>query len=796
MLRRYIPANLRERFRGINSSSFSTVLLLTLIITLGLVSSPLLSASCNTQRYATEDQALQAMRSMTINGALPTDEKVLSYIESDHANTKAAGLARIIRARMKIHAGDYLTANQLLNFDLLQNGTAIGDYALFMRADSLEKSQRLMEAKNVYEKLVRDYPTSLLVKRAIRRSAELALQNNQINEALTLLQSLVDSNDGSALLLAAKAYEQQGNSEKALSLYRRLYFYAPHASEALSAGAAITKLNSSATPSTSEEAITRADRLFEAKRYADASTAYMEVSTRYPNLITPQVRLRYGIALSNARRSADAITAFQAIPSSAGTLHIETLYHLVQTHALSRQWNLARTKLEEMHRLYPKDSWTMKAMVDAGQRAKEAKNQPEALSFFRMAVSAFPGEYEVTPAQFELAWAAHDQRNFQESSRLLTEHLALYAGKNRDFRGRVGYWAARDSERAGKLAEAAALYSAMLNRYDANWYGYLSRQRLDALKRNGSLAQTKFAEDSMIARAINNLQDVTVAEERAGAETEIHLLRADQLTNVGLDEWALEELSKASEGSVNSPRINLAIARVYRSRNENADAVNILKRSYPDYSQMNPEEMPREVWEVFYPLSYWNIIQREAKAKSLDPYQVTGLIRQESVFNPRAHSSANAYGLMQLLLETARRTARKYSINRTVTVDSLYEPELNIQLGTAYMRDQLDSFGRIEYMAAAYNAGPGRVVRWRESLPAEMDEWAEAIPFSETRGYVQGVVRNSLQYKRLYDEKGNFRPEVGTRLIRPSTSPSPTIPAQPNNTGTRPRRTTENKQED
>jgi soluble lytic murein transglycosylase len=152
---------------------------------------------------------------------------------------------------------------------------------------------------------------------------------------------------------------------------------------------------------------------------------------------------------------------------------------------------------------------------------------------------------------------------------------------------------------------------------------------------------------------------------------------------------------------------------------------------------------------------------------------------------------------MQLLLETAQHTARKHGIGRAVTVDALLsDPQLNIQIGTSYLRDQIDRFGRIEYVAAAYNAGPGRAVRWREELPAEMDEWAEAVPFRETRSYVQGVVRNTLQYKRLYDEAGRFRPEVGTRAtaarsVRSQTN-TPAAAEQPsNNTGVvRPRRAT------
>ena len=179
--------------------------------------------------------------------------------------------------------------------------------------------------------------------------------------------------------------------------------------------------------------------------------------------------------------------------------------------------------------------------------------------------------------------------------------------------------------------------------------------------------------------------------------------------------------------------------------------------------------MTPEQWDIFYPLENWDAIVAESRARSLDPYTVAGLIRQESVFNPRAASHADAYGLMQLIVPTARVMARRVGASlpasNSEAVQALFDPRLNIRLGTQYLREQLDKFGRIEYVAAAYNAGPGRAVEWRASLPAEMDEWAEAVPFRETRGYVQGVVRNTLQYRRLYDEQGRFRPNVGARAV-------------------------------
>jgi soluble lytic murein transglycosylase len=151
---------------------------------------------------------------------------------------------------------------------------------------------------------------------------------------------------------------------------------------------------------------------------------------------------------------------------------------------------------------------------------------------------------------------------------------------------------------------------------------------------------------------------------------------------------------------------------------------------------------------------------------------------------------------MQLLIPTARAVANRYNVNRTITTTALFEPDLNITLGTGYLRDQFNEFGKIEYVAAAYNAGPGRPRTWRNTLPLQLDEWTEAIPFRETRGYVQGVVRNMLQYRRLYDESGQFRTEVGSRPYRAQPAMSAPAEASTGDTAVRPRRTTQPEDED
>lgn len=774
------------------------LLLLGLVVAVGATLPAFMTASCLTRpQTAAEIKALENLRAMTRGGVLPSED-VVARIETEFPRTKAAALARIVRARIRLNAKDFAGAALLLDTKLIRDHSTLGDYALFMRGGALEQAGKTAEARIAYEKLLADYPTSIRARESSLRVANIMMRSGAVAAVPTQLQELAAQDDAAALLLTAKAYEQTGDSTRALAAYRRLYFYAPVASESSEAGAAIARLGAMTSPATANEAIARADKLADAKRFADATGSYADAFAKFPNTASAQAQLRRVIAAAGARKTADAVSALNSIPVGASETRAEALYQVAQLYARMKQWEQARATVEELRRSFGSSPFTPRALVSVGQIAEDANNNADASYFLRAAVNGYQSSIEVAQAQFDLAWMTHESKNFSESSKQLTEHLAYYADKNTDNRGRAGYWAARDSERAGKLAEARALYQGVLGRYDANWYGYLTKQRLDAMLRSGAAtgpAKT-FAKDSVVARAVANLQTVTVAEETAGAAEEKIIVKADELNNVAFNDWALEELNRAAAVVGNSPKVNLAIARVYRSEEDNVRALNVLKKSFPDYSQMKPEELTREEWDVFYPLSYWDIIVQESRARGLDPYQVAGLIRQETVFMTRARSGARAYGLMQLLVPTGTLTAKKYGVSRSITEESLYEPRLNIQLGTAYLKDQIDKFGRIEYVAAAYNAGPGRAVAWRTSLPSDMDEWAEAVPFKETRGYVQGVVRNRLQYQRLYDEHGKFRPEVGKRAITkpPVTGASPGT--EPEDSSVRKRRVTGDEHEE
>ncbi len=142
--------------------------------------------------------------------------------------------------------------------------------------------------------------------------------------------------------------------------------------------------------------------------------------------------------------------------------------------------------------------------------------------------------------------------------------------------------------------------------------------------------------------------------------------------------------------------------------------------------------------------------RRTRRSNGLDPYLVLSLMRQESEFNPSVVSYANAYGLMQLLPSTGKSMARQAGLKHFST-NELLNPPVNVQLGTLYLRQTLDKFhGQVEYALAAYNAGDDRIQSWLATGNyRDVPEFVECIPFTQTREYVQAILRNEAMYKRL-----------------------------------------------
>lgn len=182
-------------------------------------------------------------------------------------------------------------------------------------------------------------------------------------------------------------------------------------------------------------------------------------------------------------------------------------------------------------------------------------------------------------------------------------------------------------------------------------------------------------------------------------------------------------------------------------------AFNAFRNNFPGYQRMR---LPAFLAAVVFPMAYESLIGKLAREHDLDPFLVFALVRQESFFNKNAVSPQNAFGLMQIIMPTARQVLSGSGLPfKRLQRQDLFDPELNVTLGCLYLKQMLDRYqGKLHLALAAYNAGPHRVDQWLIDFP-EQDElmFIEQIPFTETRNYVKSILRNIFYYRFYYENR-------------------------------------------
>lgn len=158
----------------------------------------------------------------------------------------------------------------------------------------------------------------------------------------------------------------------------------------------------------------------------------------------------------------------------------------------------------------------------------------------------------------------------------------------------------------------------------------------------------------------------------------------------------------------------------------------------------------KTIGRYFYPIKYSNYIIKYSKQYNLDPYMVAAVVKTESNFNPKAKSSKNAYGLMQVTESTGICVAEALKI-KNFNSKKLYEPEFNINFGCWYLKDLKNEFKSMNLVIAAYNGGRGNVKKWLKDPNYSSDgKTLKYIPFKETDQYLKKVNTNYRIYKWLY----------------------------------------------
>ncbi|MBA3260525.1 MAG: lytic transglycosylase domain-containing protein, partial [Gemmatimonadales bacterium] len=214
---------------------------------------------------------------------------------------------------------------------------------------------------------------------------------------------------------------------------------------------------------------------------------------------------------------------------------------------------------------------------------------------------------------------------------------------------------------------------------------------------------------------------------------------------LGLATEAQREFEVLSRTAESDPERLLAVAAALRANGRASQGIQLARRALA-----NGAPADARTYRLLYPVVHQDALLAEAAEQRLDPSFIAALIRQESMFNPKATSPAGARGLMQVMPELGGRLARSLAYPLWDPV-LLYQPDVSLQLGSFHLQELLGRYDRPVEVLAAYNAGASRVERWSRRVGVEDPEvFAERIPFVETRGYVRVIQRNQELYRSLY----------------------------------------------
>ncbi|MFZ1130290.1 MAG: transglycosylase SLT domain-containing protein [Terriglobales bacterium] len=687
-----------------------------------------------------------------------------------HAKEDAGALAWLVLGYAHTLDHDYGKAIDPLN-RAKAGASELGDYVAYYLGDAYLKTAHNAEALSTLADFSKNFPDSLLVRDADLVYADALLNEDRAAEAAALLEKDRAPVRSDLEFALGRAYEAAGDNQKAASAFRNVYFNLPNSSEADAAGAELHKLGISGDVA---ERRARADLLLKAKHYGDAVHEYQALVAEVSPTIRPEVQLALAGALEKNGRSHDARQILTAMGvQNVGDSEAERLYLLSETERSSSDEEAVEKTLNELRRFGPTSPWLEQALFSAGNMHLLKRDYDKAIDSFRELQQRFPNGSKASYAHWKASWLAFRQGRTDEARQGFENQIALYPDSAEV--PAALYWRARIAEEDGNPAMARAFYQKLSDRFHNYYYAEFGRRRLRSLPGAGAAMAKEAASKPAVSKESSlkdaSLNDVPMKEppphyalldrvsplSSAGKitaadppEDNLRVARARLLSNGGLADLAVRELQAAAsqEGGSWAPP---AMARVYQDLGRYDRGIEIMKHLTPNYFAVDIPDLPRPYWEALFPKAYWADLRKYSDLNGLDPYLVASLIRQESEFNAAAISRANAVGLMQLLPKTGKSVAKQVKLKR-YSAPQLYTPAVNLQLGTRYFKDMVDRYnGQFEYALAAYNAGSDRVEDWLgQGHYRDPQEFVESIPFTETREYVQAILRNANVYRQLY----------------------------------------------
>jgi tetratricopeptide (TPR) repeat protein len=298
------------------------------------------------------------------------------------------------------------------------------------------------------------------------------------------------------------------------------------------------------------------------------------------------------------------------------------------------------------------------------------------------------------------------------------------------------FWKAKSLLSIEKTDSATVIFSTVAKIEPYDFYANRSRQLLSLL---GDTTEY----------TIDTISDTLRTKKPLDSADSLSLYRGLILLMTGRakeSDFFLDQIEQSFPGNLS---LQFRLSLSYQRYDASMQAFRVARRLTWRIPPENRNNLPFLIYKLFYPTFYADVIKRESGIREVDPFLVSSVIRQESIFNPSIVSPAGAVGLMQIMPYTAKEIAKW--LNESYSIDSLYQPNTNIRWGTRYLRELLDQFdGNLVLVLGGYNGGPHNAKRWYEKNKDEdFDLFIEDIEFSETRTYVKKVLSNYWTYRML-----------------------------------------------
>lgn len=675
---------------------------------------------------------------------------VADYAHSHTGEAQAAAFLALGYAHLLDHDYDLAVAD----FKLVANkGGTLDDYAAYLTIQAYLQNNKLTSAEPVLSSFIKRYPDSIFVAQIPVLEANTFIQDGDPQAALSILRAHRASsiaNKADYQYAEAKAHLLAGDSAEASRLFTHVYLTFPLSNEAeqsrkqLIASGAITGLSAT-------QRSRRADALYAAHRYSEAEDEYNSLASE--KSLSASERNRMAVAAAACQWKRNKLTQREAerLPDTNDEAGARRLYLLMELARDRSDTDTQQSIVNDLKSRFPTSPWLAEALYSSGNMYLLRKDYPTAIKYYSELATLFPHECDshhrhacsdYSPyVHWRAAWLTYRLGNYTEAAKMFDDQIKDYPTSPQA--ASALYWRARlYADREHNPTMAAKYYRTVDRVYPHYYYANLAEKRLAEMGLKPDNDPTGSDElDGLESQDIPELSDDV-------PDQDPHLIKARLLANAGLNSYISPEI-QAADGSNHWG--SLAEAQIYASYGESWRAMRLMKRALPYYVSAPISSLPLAYWRILYPQPYWSTIKKCAARDGLDPYMVASLIRQESEFNPSVISYANAYGLMQMLPSVGRAMAREAGIRNFRTRD-LLDPETNIRLGCLYLKKMLAKFGdHPEYAFAAYNAGDNRVTDWQgDSLPYhDMDEFVESIPFTQTRNYVQAILRNETIYREL-----------------------------------------------